>query len=136
MRSVPASRILPVTGCILLTGPLFGLLGTIVGMLKAFSRLGDGDTDPSLLAGDISIALMTTIYGIVFGLVGVILVSIALFRRTNREQWFYRYVFVLSIFWCISLCPIGIYLLVVFCKRKNEFYPQINNLSNEARLKA
>lgn len=96
-KVVPSRRVLSIAGCILLTGPIFGFLGTIFGMIQAFSRLGDADTDPSLLAGDISLAIMTTIYGVVFGIVGVILVSIALFQRTNREQWFYRSVFVLSI---------------------------------------
>jgi len=130
---VPASRKLAFIGSVLLAGPLFGAVGTIIGMIRAFSTLsmGDGNTDPSALAGDISIALMTTLYGAAFGLIGVVLVSIALFRRANRERWFFKSVVALSVLWCLLLFPVGlavgIYLLVVFWARKGEFYPQTNN---------
>ena len=126
LEAVPAFRALPIVGSFFLAGPLFGLLGTIFGLIKAFSVLPDGNANPAALAEKISLALMTTTYGVAFGLVGVILVSIALFRRTNREPWFYKCVSTLSIFWFIMFFPIGliigIYLLVSFHKRKNEFY--------------
>jgi len=45
--------------------PLAGLLGTVLGMIAAFSRLGTGDkVDPSALAGDVSMALWTTAVGV------------------------------------------------------------------------
>ena len=46
--------------------PLLGLLGTVIGVLEAFnaiSRLGLGD--PSVFAGGISLALITTVGGLV-----------------------------------------------------------------------
>lgn len=46
--------------------PLLGLLGTVIGVLSAFnaiSRLGLGD--PSVFAGGISLALITTVGGLV-----------------------------------------------------------------------
>ncbi len=48
-------------------GPLLGLLGTVIGMVKAFSRLeGAGArVDPSMLAGGIWEALLTTVGGLV-----------------------------------------------------------------------
>jgi biopolymer transport protein ExbB/TolQ len=46
--------------------PLAGLLGTVLGMIAAFSRLGTGDkVDPSALAGDVSLALWTTAVGVI-----------------------------------------------------------------------
>ncbi len=45
--------------------PMLGLLGTIIGMIGAFGTLGvTGSADPSMLAGDISVALLTTFWGL------------------------------------------------------------------------
>ncbi len=49
--------------------PMMGLMGTVWGMVNAFETLGVGKgSDPSKLAGDISIALMTTLGGLVVAL--------------------------------------------------------------------
>lgn len=49
--------------------PMLGLLGTVSGMIKAFSVMGrDGLGDPSLLAGHISEALVTTATGLIIAL--------------------------------------------------------------------
>lgn len=46
--------------------PLAGLLGTVLGMIAAFSRLGTGDkVNPADLAGDVSMALWTTAVGVI-----------------------------------------------------------------------
>ncbi|HCI91799.1 MAG TPA: MotA/TolQ/ExbB proton channel family protein [Verrucomicrobiales bacterium] len=47
--------------------PMLGLFGTVLGMVGAFGTLasGDGSADPSMLAGDISVALLTTLWGLV-----------------------------------------------------------------------
>lgn len=96
-------------------------------MIRAFSTLKAEGSNPDELAGDISIALMSTLYGAGFGLIGVVTVSIVLFRKWNREPWFLRSVCILASLWCIVLFPfgliIGIYLLVIFLKRKSEFIP-------------
>ena len=46
--------------------PLMGLFGTVLGMIEAFQALQDAGTqvDPSLLAGGIWVALMTTAAGL------------------------------------------------------------------------
>jgi biopolymer transport protein ExbB/TolQ len=45
--------------------PMLGLLGTVLGMMGAFSKLGSGDVvNPDVLAEDISIALITTAVGL------------------------------------------------------------------------
>ena len=47
------------------TAPMLGLLGTVVGMMGAFSKLATGDkVDPTQLADDISVALLTTFLGL------------------------------------------------------------------------
>lgn len=45
--------------------PMIGLLGTVMGMMGAFYKLGSGDTvDPAQLAQDIQFALITTAAGL------------------------------------------------------------------------
>ena len=46
--------------------PMLGLLGTVMGMVSAFGTLKvSGGADPSQLAGDISVALLTTLWGLI-----------------------------------------------------------------------
>ncbi len=47
--------------------PLLGLLGTVIGMINAFAQLqaGGNQVDPSILAGGIWEALLTTAFGLI-----------------------------------------------------------------------
>jgi biopolymer transport protein ExbB len=46
--------------------PLLGLLGTVIGILSAFKVIADsGLSDPSLFAGGIAMALLTTVGGLI-----------------------------------------------------------------------
>lgn len=51
--------------------PLIGLLGTVIGMIEAFSELqsAGGRVDPGLLAGGISTALLTTAGGLIVAII-------------------------------------------------------------------
>lgn len=66
--------------------PLLGLLGTVVGMIEAFSALSNAgsDIDPSLLAGGIWQALLTTAAGLIVALPALILWH-ALDRRLELQ---------------------------------------------------
>ncbi|MDD5275282.1 MAG: MotA/TolQ/ExbB proton channel family protein [Methylovulum sp.] len=58
-------RFLNALGTIASIAPLLGLLGTVVGMIQAFSSIvSHGVGDPSVLAGGISVALLTTAAGL------------------------------------------------------------------------
>ena len=62
--------------------PMIGLLGTVLGMIKAFSRIfsaAGGMPDPGKLAGDIAMALVTTFWGILIAIPA--LTFFALFRN-------------------------------------------------------
>ena len=49
--------------------PMFGLLGTVSGMIKAFNKIGLGGMgDPEKLAGDIGEAMITTAFGLMVGI--------------------------------------------------------------------
>ena len=75
--------------------PMIGLLGTVLGMIKAFAAIFEmrgGMPDPSELAGDIAEALVTTFWGILIAIPA--LTAFALFR--NRVDAFAAE--------CVKLC--------------------------------
>lgn len=58
-------RFLNTLGTIATITPLLGLLGTVVGMIKVFAAIvSHGVGDPAVLAGGISVALITTAAGL------------------------------------------------------------------------
>lgn len=64
---------LPVIASIASLGTLFGLLGTVLGMIKSFSAMGqEGAPDSAALAVGISEALMNTALGIATGAAAII----------------------------------------------------------------
>lgn len=75
-REIPAlERYLSALGTIAHISPLLGLLGTVTGNIKAFGILGSMEAvvgDPSVLAGGISEALLTTAAGLVVSIPAII----------------------------------------------------------------
>lgn len=50
--------------------PMLGFLGTVVGMIQAFDAIESaGDISPSLVAGGIKVALLTTAFGLIVGMI-------------------------------------------------------------------
>lgn len=50
--------------------PMLGFLGTVVGMIIAFDRIESaGDMNPSLVAGGIKVALLTTVFGLIVAII-------------------------------------------------------------------
>lgn len=50
--------------------PMLGFLGTIVGMIIAFDRIAEvGDLSPSIVAGGIKVALLTTVFGLIVAII-------------------------------------------------------------------
>lgn len=64
-------RFLPTLSTIITAAPMLGILGTVIGIVRAFDRLsGDRESlDLNLLSGDIGEALITTAAGLVVALV-------------------------------------------------------------------
>ncbi len=66
-------RFLNTLGTIAAISPLLGLLGTVVGMIQAFSAMvGTASGEPTVLAGGISVALITTAAGLMVAIPSVI----------------------------------------------------------------
>lgn len=72
-------------GAILALGPVWGAIGTIIGMVGAFhtlsQKMGMGKADA--LAADISFSLYTTLAGFIVCPVGIVLIVLAV-RRLNK----------------------------------------------------
>jgi biopolymer transport protein ExbB len=67
LQETPAlERMLTIIKIISTIAPLMGLLGTVTGMIQVFQQITVyGAGDPTIMAGGISMALMTTVQGIV-----------------------------------------------------------------------
>ena len=117
-------------GIALQLGTVVGLIGTIIGMVRAFGRLAESETaQPAALANDISIAVYTTAAGSLVALVGIILILVALFGARYRAPWFRTVLWVLSVLWLLSF-PIGtgfgICVMVYLVTHNAEFTEQRN----------
>jgi biopolymer transport protein ExbB len=50
--------------------PMLGFMGTVLGMVAAFDKIQQaGNLDASLIAGEIKVALLTTIGGLIVGVI-------------------------------------------------------------------
>ena len=50
--------------------PMLGFLGTVIGMVEAFDAIQQaGDISPSLVAGGIKVALLTTVFGLIAAMI-------------------------------------------------------------------
>ena len=50
--------------------PMLGFMGTVIGMIGAFDAIEDaGDISPSLVAGGIKVALLTTVFGLIVAMI-------------------------------------------------------------------
>ena len=50
--------------------PMLGFMGTVIGMIEAFDKISSaGGLDASLIAGDIKVALLTTVFGLIVAMI-------------------------------------------------------------------
>ena len=51
-------------------GPMLGFMGTVIGMIGAFDAIEiAGDISPTLVAGGIKVALITTVFGLIVAII-------------------------------------------------------------------
>jgi biopolymer transport protein ExbB len=80
-------RYLSLLGTLAMISPLLGLLGTVVGIIEAFMAVtSTGMNDPTLLAGGISKALITTAGGLVVAIPAMVM-----------HRWFLRHIATLTV---------------------------------------
>lgn len=50
--------------------PMLGFMGTVIGMIQAFDRIeAAGDISPTVVAGGIKVALLTTVFGLIVAII-------------------------------------------------------------------
>ena len=77
-----------ISGGVLALGPIWGMIGTIVGMISAFQKIGQETVgNPEALASDISLAMYTTAAGWIACPIGIaiIIVSAIKLGRSGTE---------------------------------------------------
>ena len=127
---------LAIWGLVLQLGSVLGLVCASIAMVRYFSSLADsGTVQAAALAQEIGKVLGPAVTGSVFGLIGIILILVALFRIRYRAPWFRTMLWVLSIFWLFSF-PIGTILGIVVMAylvyHKNEFAEPTGALYSES----
>jgi biopolymer transport protein ExbB/TolQ len=65
-----------VMGILLALGPVWGVIGTVVGMVRAFVTLGQSDPQAGALAGDIGRTLYLTAAGWIACPIGIVLIVV------------------------------------------------------------
>lgn len=118
-------RQLALWGAWLQLGPILGILGTVVGMVRAFGKISANDpASAEALASDISIALITTAIGMIPALVGLVLMGVALFVKKYRGSWFFWFLLVYGAL-CALEFPVGTVfggaLMIYLVWTKDEF---------------
>ena len=67
------------------TAPMLGFLGTVVGMITAFNDIaGASDISPAIVANGIKIALLTTAFGLIVGIILQLLQNAVMYIIDNR----------------------------------------------------
>ena len=76
-----------VAGIVLALGPIWGMIGTVIGMLLAFSNLGQPELQAEALASNISFALYTTAAGWIACPIGIVIIIVSAIKlgRIKRE---------------------------------------------------
>ena len=50
--------------------PMLGFMGTVIGMIGAFDKIQEvGDISPTIVAGGIKVALLTTVFGLIAAII-------------------------------------------------------------------
>ena len=51
-------------------GPMLGFMGTVIGMIGAFDAIAAaGDISPTVVAGGMKVALLTTVFGLIVAVI-------------------------------------------------------------------
>ena len=130
-----SGKTLALIGAFLQLGPVVGLIGTVIGMRRAFDTLGAaGIADPEKLSANIGEVLIATVIGLALGVIGIVLLCIALFGCRYRAEWFFWFLVIYGGILVLQF-PVGTALglvFLVFClTRRNEFLARVESVTRK-----
>lgn len=73
-------------GILLALGPLWGIIGTVLGMILSFGALSQSPGSAETLSSNISFAMLTTVAGLILCPVGVVLIVISLIKLGQEPK--------------------------------------------------
>ena len=130
--SRPRGHWLAVIGAWMQVAPVFGMIGTAVGMMRAFAALSSAPPsavgDPSHLSAAIGEVLIATVVGMLVALLGSILMLVAVFPMRYRSPWLFWLFVVLGTLYVLAFplgTVIGVVFLVVALTKRQEFLPSL-----------
>ena len=75
---------------IIALAPMLGFCGTVIGMIQAFDKIEQvGDISPTIVAGGIKVALLTTVFGLIVAMIMQLLYNIVVAKIdsiTNKME--------------------------------------------------
>ena len=81
--------------------PMLGFMGTVIGMIQAFDKISAaGGLDASLIAGDIKVALLTTVFGLIVAIILQVFynyITVKIYRIVNDREEATIYLFELLV---------------------------------------
>lgn len=124
-RNPKLGRELALAGACFQLGPVIGLISSVSAWIQTFKITSTrGAEEPAIMADALSQAVLPASIGLVFGLIGTVLLLVALFGKEYRAKWFYWFMMIYSILSLMAFpvgTAIGIICLVYITKRKEEF---------------
>ncbi len=124
-KSSEPGKTLALVGAWLQLGPLLGMAVTIIGMMRAFQTMGEtGVKDPSAISAAVGQVLVSTFAGLFVGLIGAVMILLAVFRSGYRAEWVFWLLIILG---CLYLpafpvgTMIGTSFLITAFMRRTEF---------------
>lgn len=115
---------LAVIGALLQVGPVLGGIVTGALMLRTFAKLDQVASrldDPSFVSGAIGAVLIPGLIGTVLGVIGLVLLCVALLRDRYRAEWFFWFLVIYGGVLIFALPPVGIFF-VVYCVVHRESF--------------
>ena len=97
-------KILRITATVLLHGPVFGMIGTMFGVMMAFRELADvrQDITPGLITQHISLSVYATLLALVMFPLGLLLHGIIAARTQTYDRRVWRIAVGASILLCLT----------------------------------
>ncbi len=119
---------LALVGAWMQLGPVIGTTGTVVGMVRAFNQIHQLEpgsvASPADISSSIGLAMYTTAIGMIFAIIGAVLVLFAALKRGYRAPWLFWFLIIVGGIYVLS-SPlgfiIGVPFLVTALSKRAEF---------------